>query len=108
MCQHLVAGLKSPLLQFEFSSTAPGNSIRFYAAAALTFLVVQLALGGWVSANYAALACPDLPLCRGKLLPGYLADLVVLSCDPLEDLAGCEVVATMAGGRWVFNPPPWD
>src|SRR5436190_23911490 len=41
------------LLQFEFSSTAPGNSIRFYAAAALTFLVVQLALGGWVSANYA-------------------------------------------------------
>jgi predicted amidohydrolase YtcJ len=44
----------------------------------------------------------------GKLLPGYLADLVVLSSDPLDELDGCEVVATMAGGRWVFNPPPWD
>src|SRR4051794_19411333 len=44
---------------------------------------------------------------RGKLLPGYLADLVVLDRDPLEDLAGAQVVATMAGGRWVHNPPPW-
>jgi predicted amidohydrolase YtcJ len=44
---------------------------------------------------------------RGKLLPGYLADLVVLTTDPLDDLAGCEVVATMAGGRWTHNPPPW-
>jgi predicted amidohydrolase YtcJ len=49
---------------------------------------------------------------RGKLLPGYLADLVVLDRDPLacppEELAGVEVVATMLGGRWVFNPPPWQ
>jgi predicted amidohydrolase YtcJ len=45
---------------------------------------------------------------RGKLLPGYLADLVVLSTDPLEDIDGCEVVATMVGGRWVHNPPPWE
>jgi predicted amidohydrolase YtcJ len=45
---------------------------------------------------------------RGKLLPGYLADVVVLSTDPVEDLDRCEVVATMAGGRWVFNPPPWE
>ncbi len=45
---------------------------------------------------------------RGKLLPGFLADLVVLSHDPVENLAECEVVATMVGGRWVHNPPPWD
>jgi predicted amidohydrolase YtcJ len=45
---------------------------------------------------------------RGKLLPGYLADLVVLSTDPFDDLDGCEVVATMTGGRWVHNPPPWE
>ena len=44
---------------------------------------------------------------RGKLLPGYLADLVVLDRDPFEDLAGVQVVATMVGGRWVYNPPPW-
>jgi predicted amidohydrolase YtcJ len=49
---------------------------------------------------------------RGKLLPGFLADLVVLSRDPLEcppeELEWVEVVATMVGGRWVYNPPPWD
>ena len=49
---------------------------------------------------------------RGKLLPGYLADLVVLDRDPLdcpvEELGEIEVVATMVGGRWVRNPPPWD
>jgi cytochrome c oxidase assembly protein subunit 15 len=30
-------------------------------------LAVQIALGGWVSANYAALACPELPLCAGSM-----------------------------------------
>ncbi len=48
---------------------------------------------------------------RGKLLPGYLADLVVLSRDPLDcpldELESVQVVATMVGGRWVYNPPPW-
>ena len=43
---------------------------------------------------------------RGRLLPGYAADLVVLDRDPWEDL-DAEVVATMVAGRWVYNPPPW-
>jgi predicted amidohydrolase YtcJ len=49
---------------------------------------------------------------RGKLLPGYLADLVVLDRDPVtippDELPDVQVVATMVGGRWVHNPPPWD
>jgi predicted amidohydrolase YtcJ len=49
---------------------------------------------------------------RGKLLPGFVADLVVLDRDPVacppEELAEVQVVATMLGGRWVHNPPPWD
>jgi hypothetical protein len=49
---------------------------------------------------------------RGRLLPGYLADLVVLDRDPVacpaEQLADVRVVATMVGGRWVHNPPPWE
>ncbi|MEO5577010.1 MAG: amidohydrolase [Gaiellaceae bacterium] len=49
---------------------------------------------------------------RGRLLPGLLADLVVLDRDPLavepEELRELQVVATMVGGRWVHNPPPWD
>jgi predicted amidohydrolase YtcJ len=48
---------------------------------------------------------------RGRLLPGFLADLVVLNRDPLEcpldELETLEVVATMVGGRWTHNPPPW-
>ena len=43
---------------------------------------------------------------RGKLLPGYAADLVVLDRDPWDDL-DARVVATMVAGRWVHNPPPW-
>jgi predicted amidohydrolase YtcJ len=49
---------------------------------------------------------------RGKLLPGFLADLVVLDRDPVsaspDELPEVSVVATMVGGRWVHNPPPWD
>jgi predicted amidohydrolase YtcJ len=49
---------------------------------------------------------------RGKLVPGFLADLVVLDRDPFElqpeELPDVQVVATMVGGRWVHNPPPWS
>ena len=49
---------------------------------------------------------------RGKLLPGCLADLVVLDRDPLAcqpgELREVHVVATMVSGRWAYNPPPWD
>jgi predicted amidohydrolase YtcJ len=49
---------------------------------------------------------------RGKLLPGYLADLVVLDRDPVTcppgELSEVQVVATMVGGRWLHNPPPWS
>lgn len=37
--------------------------------AALSVVFLQIALGGWVSANYAALACPDFPVCRGQWWP---------------------------------------
>jgi predicted amidohydrolase YtcJ len=49
---------------------------------------------------------------RGTLVPGRLADLVVLDRDPFacepEELPRVQVVATMLAGRWVHNPPPWD
>lgn len=45
------------------------RALRLPALIALVVLSVQILLGGWVSANYAALACPDLPLCLGQALP---------------------------------------
>jgi predicted amidohydrolase YtcJ len=49
---------------------------------------------------------------RGTLVPGRLADLVVLDRDPYtcepEELREVQVVATMLAGRWTHNPPPWD
>jgi cytochrome c oxidase assembly protein subunit 15 len=32
-------------------------------------LTIQIALGGWVSTNYATLACADFPLCNGAWVP---------------------------------------
>ncbi len=43
--------------------------LRPLATIAMVVVIVQIALGGWVSSNYAALACPDFPLCQNQLLP---------------------------------------
>ena len=45
------------------------SGLRAFAAVAFALLAAQIALGGWVSTNYAALACPDFPLCRGEWAP---------------------------------------
>ena len=39
------------------------------AVVALVALVAQIALGGWLTSNYAALACPDFPTCHGLWWP---------------------------------------
>lgn len=44
-------------------------ALRLPAIWAVALLTLQIALGGWVSSNYAALACTDFPLCQGMLLP---------------------------------------
>lgn len=40
-----------------------------WAVGGLAVLVVQIALGGWTSSNYAALACPDFPTCQSSWWP---------------------------------------
>ncbi len=47
----------------------PLPDMRRLAVAALATVILQIALGGWVSANYAGLACPDFPLCHGEVAP---------------------------------------
>jgi cytochrome c oxidase assembly protein subunit 15 len=43
--------------------------LRAWALLALLIVFAQIALGGWVSSNYAALACVDFPTCHGEWLP---------------------------------------
>lgn len=57
------------LAQFFGSSALEARQPRGAAVIALAALGVQIALGGWVSSNYAALACPELPLCLGQAVP---------------------------------------
>jgi cytochrome c oxidase assembly protein subunit 15 len=50
-------------------ASSQGLRVRRLAAIGLTLVVMQIALGGWVSANYAAMACIDLPTCQGQWWP---------------------------------------
>ncbi|KQO33543.1 cytochrome B [Pseudomonas sp. Leaf83] len=46
----------------------PGR-LRTLAATCLLLVIGQITLGGWVSSNYAAVACVDLPTCHGEWWP---------------------------------------
>jgi len=43
--------------------------MKSWALAGLAVVFLQIALGGWVSSNYAALACADFPTCKGVWVP---------------------------------------
>jgi cytochrome c oxidase assembly protein subunit 15 len=46
---------------------SPGLAVLAWATSLL--LLLQIALGGWVSTNYAVLACSDFPTCQGQWWP---------------------------------------
>ena len=56
-------------LSVEGSSGGGASGLRAWALGGVLVVALQIALGGWTSANYAALACPDFPLCQARLLP---------------------------------------
>jgi cytochrome c oxidase assembly protein subunit 15 len=75
---HLLGGFATLsllfLLTLRLSDSAPVLSkpslrLRNLAAAGLALVIAQIALGGWVSSNYAAVACVDLPTCHGQWWP---------------------------------------
>ena len=43
--------------------------LKNLALVVLMLVIVQIALGGWTSSNYAAMACPDLPTCHAEWWP---------------------------------------
>ncbi len=73
---HLMGGLTTMSLLWWMSlQTArrsrpkAENSLRRWAIFGLVVLTVQILLGGWVSTNYAAVACPDFPTCQRSFWP---------------------------------------
>jgi len=48
---------------------SPLNAARQLVLLGLAALIVQIALGGWTSSNYAAVACPDFPTCQHAWWP---------------------------------------
>jgi cytochrome c oxidase assembly protein subunit 15 len=58
------------LTQAESAKTTTlSTGTRLFVIAALALLWLQIALGGWVSTNYAVLACTDFPSCQNSLWP---------------------------------------
>ena len=65
----LLAWLTSRHLGISGGQPSTLRAIRPWAVLGVAILGVQIALGGWVSANYAALACVDFPTCHGEWAP---------------------------------------
>ncbi|MEE4574536.1 COX15/CtaA family protein [Pseudomonas alliivorans] len=75
---HLLGGVATLSLSFLLSLRLRGARpalprvparLRALAVLGLILVALQIALGGWVSANYAAMACTDLPTCQGRWWP---------------------------------------
>jgi cytochrome c oxidase assembly protein subunit 15 len=75
---HLLGGITTLNLLFLLALQLSGQfapmpqlptQLRRLAAVSLVLVAIQIALGGWVSSNYAAMACNDLPMCQGQWWP---------------------------------------
>jgi cytochrome c oxidase assembly protein subunit 15 len=66
-----IFGLLSWLAMVPERRDKPANEggLRILALVAFAALVLQIALGGWTSSNYAAIACPDFPTCQSSYWP---------------------------------------
>jgi heme a synthase len=61
--------LGGPERAISGGAAAALSSARWLIGLAIAALALQIALGGWTSSNYAAVACPDFPTCRGRWWP---------------------------------------
>jgi len=73
---HLLGGLSTLGILWWLSLTPERRelssrewALRKFALLGLVALALQIALGGWTSSNYAAVACPDLPTCQQSWWP---------------------------------------
>ena len=66
----LLALLMSQAVRYDGAGSRPlPAGLRKGLWIGFVLLWMQIALGGWVSTNYAVLACPDFPTCNGQWAP---------------------------------------
>ncbi len=125
---HLLGGLgllallavQSQALRPTPQPLAMPRSLYWGTAAVFAVCVVQIALGGWVSTNYAVLACSDFPMCQGAWWPpmdfehgftvarelgvgkdgGYLPFAALTAIHLTHRLGAAVVVVAIAGLVW--------
>jgi cytochrome c oxidase assembly protein subunit 15 len=71
---HLLGGLTTLSLLFlivrhNSQKTTYSKKLSKLLVLGLGAVIVQIALGGWTSSNYAAVACPDFPTCQAQWWP---------------------------------------
>jgi cytochrome c oxidase assembly protein subunit 15 len=57
------------LSEMEFSSWLQATGLRYWVGLGAILVLAQIALGGWVSSNYAGIACIGFPQCNGQWWP---------------------------------------
>ena len=59
------SGELARLTNFPHQQRSQLVRIQGYCLLALPILIIQIALGGWTSSNYAAIVCTEFPICNG-------------------------------------------
>ena len=66
----LLALLMTQAVRYDGAGSRPITAgLRWGLWIGFAMIWLQIGLGGWVSTNYAVLACPDFPTCRGQWVP---------------------------------------
>ncbi|TDR80597.1 COX15/CtaA family protein [Paludibacterium purpuratum] len=73
----LAAGLASLVWRARLPVLRVAQSLRGLGVLLVALLLVQVVLGGWVSASHAALACQGFPACNGAWWPPLRFDLAL-------------------------------
>lgn len=87
----LLAAMGAGAQQGAWRDEAPAGA-RAVLGGLLALVVAQIALGGWVSTNYAVLACQEFPRCQGQWWP------------PMDWAHGFQLLRPLgatAGGGWL-------
>ncbi len=80
-----------------------------WMVAGFVLLFIQIALGGWVSTNYAALACMDFPTCNGQWMPAMDLQNGFSLIRGLGELPTGEMISQQAlvGIHWIHRNFAW-